>query len=54
MHPFANDLKSQSWPSCARTIDRISEITMKVNDILKTLATKNVTLVDFKLEFGTI
>ena len=27
---------------------------MKVNDILKNfLATKNVTLVDFKLEFGT-
>ena len=35
-------------------LDRISEITMKVNDILKNfLATKNVTLVDFKLEFGT-
>ena len=35
-------------------LDVISTITLKVNDILKKfLATKNVTLVDFKLEFGT-
>ena len=41
------------WATQAQ-LDVISTITLKVNDILKKfLATKNVTLVDFKLEFGT-
>lgn len=53
--PFANEsqITALGWAT-QEQLDRISEITMKVNDILKNfLATKNVTLVDFKLEFGT-
>ena len=53
--PFANEsqITALGWAT-QEQLDTISEITMKVNDILKNfLATKNVTLVDFKLEFGT-
>lgn len=53
--PFANEsqITALGWAT-QEQLDTISEITMKVNSILKDfLATKNVTLVDFKLEFGT-
>ena len=49
--PFANEsqITALGWAT-QEQLDTISEITMKVNDILKNfLATKNVTLVDFKL-----
>jgi len=53
--PFANEsqITALGWAT-QEQLDVISTITLKVNDILKKfLATKNVTLVDFKLEFGT-
>ena len=52
--PFANEsqITALGWAT-QEQLDVISTITLKVNDILKKfLATKNVTLVDFKLEFG--
>ena len=52
--PFANEsqITALGWAT-QEELDVISTITLKVNDILKKfLATKNVTLVDFKLEFG--
>ncbi|MDU5754849.1 MAG: phosphoribosylaminoimidazolesuccinocarboxamide synthase [Veillonella sp.] len=53
--PFANEsqITALGWAT-QEQLDVISTITLKVNDILKKfLATKNVTLVDFKVEFGT-
>ncbi|MDU5088510.1 MAG: phosphoribosylaminoimidazolesuccinocarboxamide synthase [Veillonella sp.] len=53
--PFANEFQitALGWAT-QEQLDVISTITLKVNDILKKfLATKNVTLVDFKVEFGT-
>lgn len=52
--PFANDsqITALGWAT-QEQLDGIKAIAMKVNSILTTfLATKNVTLVDFKLEFG--
>ena len=53
--PFANEsqILALGWAT-QEQLDQIKSITMKVNDILKAfLAEKKVTLVDFKLEFGT-
>lgn len=53
--PFANEsqILALGWAT-EEQLKAIKEITMKVNRILKDfLATKKVTLVDFKLEFGT-
>lgn len=52
--PFANDsqITALGWAT-QEQLDGIKAIAMKVNSILTTfLATKNITLVDFKLEFG--
>lgn len=53
--PFANEsqILALGWAT-EEQLKAIKDITMKVNTILKDfLATKKVTLVDFKLEFGT-
>lgn len=53
--PFVNDsqILALGWAT-EEQLNAIKDITMKVNDILKSfLAEKKVTLVDFKLEFGT-
>ncbi|WP_251422570.1 phosphoribosylaminoimidazolesuccinocarboxamide synthase [Veillonella agrestimuris] len=52
--PFANEsqITAFGWAT-QEQLDGIKAIAMKVNSILTTfLATKNITLVDFKLEFG--
>ncbi|MGM0411206.1 MAG: phosphoribosylaminoimidazolesuccinocarboxamide synthase [Bacillota bacterium] len=46
-HIFAQDMASE------KELDEISELAFKINDYLKEfLASKNIDLIDFKLEFG--